>query len=64
MTKFKVGDKVRILGKSRGCSPRCSPVYQRCQQQGYGYIVRTCFGEPEVHYDKAPTCGDFSHRPT
>lgn len=50
---FKIGDKVRVLSKSRGGPLHNSNVYRKCQQQGYGYITQIN-GKHEivVHHDK------------
>ena len=59
MIEFKVGDKVRILYKSRGAAPHRSHIFKTCVKKGYGYVVRTCYNEIEVHYDKTQKCGDY-----
>ena len=59
MIEFKVGDKVRILCKSRGRSSRLSSIFKECVERGYGYVVRTCYDEIEVHYNKTKTAGDY-----
>lgn len=59
MINFKTGDKVKVLSKSLGKALYHSYIFKVCKKQGYGYVVRTYFGEIEVHYDKAMPCGDF-----